>query len=106
MKKYIDLDDVRKDPVKQFVDSAAIMMDFLENRVPAADVVPAQRWISVKKRLPDVEQDVFVYTVSGTREACWLTSDGYWQASARMLDKDSVTHWMPQPEPPKEGEEK
>ena len=49
MKKYIDLDDVRKDPVKQFVDSTAIMMDFLENRVPAADVAPVVHgeWIMV-----------------------------------------------------------
>lgn len=82
-----------------------------------AGVQPIDRWISVKDRLPeddgkymvwykgeldicefDVESQTFGYTYDDYDEmyshlVCW--DDG--------MDKD-ITHWMPLPEPPKDGD--
>lgn len=59
-------------------------------------------WISVKDRLPDEAEFVLVW---GSHAMPWLVQiiegqftdveDGEWLTG--------VTHWMPLPEPPKEG---
>ena len=72
---------------------------------PALDVVPAEqgKWISVKDRLPDDERRVLVScrTKKGQQSVnlayYW---NGYWHGQGSMA---GVTHWMPLPEPPKEG---
>ncbi len=78
---------------------------------PAACVQPVKHWISVKDRLPKSGQNVLIYYP-------------YWggdEIQVAKLDDDeitfdvcgefnlrvsAVTHWMPLPEPPKEGDTK
>ena len=96
--------------------------------VPYADVVPVQKWISVKDRLPEPEQEVILctreietYGRHNEKKKIYRNIymgyfDGYeWltfychgcEYIFRMNEKFKnetieVTHWMPSPEPPKE----
>lgn len=69
-------------------------------------------WISVKERLPEHSEIVLVcdariaetpyvgiWTLEEDVEGadCWNDEGGWWRALSE------VTHWMPLPEPPKEG---
>lgn len=71
----------------------------------------AQGWISVKDRLPEVRHAVLGYTpfykniwaVTMHEDGCWY----FWYPGTSEYDQDwygPITHWMPLPEPPKEGE--
>ena len=61
----------------------------------------AQRWISVNDRLPRCGERVLVTNDGSVWEAYlsishkWVRQEFVWAAK--------VTHWMPLPEPPKEG---
>lgn len=68
-------------------------------------------WISVEERLPEKKQDVLMYFNSGNMAVGWwhdadehitfwcaYTDDGFYTGC------DCIpTHWMPLPDPPKEG---
>ena len=70
--------------------------------------VTLQKWISVTERLPEADTCVLAITANGSfktarcniyrngTEVCWATNDG--------LGESAITHWMPLPQPPKEGE--
>lgn len=66
-------------------------------------------WISVKDRLPDCKNFWYLIYVDGMSTMAFLDFDengnSYWLCH-NDNDKsdcwDSVTHWMPLPEPPKE----
>ena len=72
-------------------------------------------WISVKDRLPDDEEAVLIYW--GFDFGKGLEGEEYYAIAQYICsepkpywsehDKDTmvVTHWMPLPEPPEEGEE-
>lgn len=65
------------------------------------------RWIPVTERLPEPWKDVLVYSRYDFCEtAVYIGVPGKWRVTWNhgMLDVDSVTHWMPLPEPPKEVE--
>ena len=70
----------------------------LEQRVP--------RWISVEERLPDHEHEVLVYTdrYGGRTEFAYYVRhlEAWYQNCCLLIP--NVTHWMPLPEPPEEGE--
>ena len=55
------------------------------------------RWIPVTERLPDIGIEVLIYS-----EDDGICMDYYGGDSFGYYD---VTHWMPLPEPPKEGRE-
>ena len=60
-------------------------------------------WISVKDRLPD-KQDLYLVYSSGTYTVQWF--NGYeWviYSDEWAFEAHEITHWMPLPEPPKEG---
>ena len=63
--------------------------------------VTVQEWISVKDRLPKDDEIVIICTEKGFVYAGELIGDAW------FLDNDSwtesVTHWMPLPEPPDFG---
>lgn len=80
--------------------------------VPTADVQPVNQWISVKDRLPDesceclgvVDGEVTEVSYAPKQKGLicvWsmCDADGF-----KPLSDDAVTHWMPLPEPPKDGE--
>jgi len=62
-----------------------------------------RRWIPVVERLPDSAGSFLVCTRDGVAEALFLVDrmDVYWT----VPDYGDVapTHWMPLPEPPKDG---
>ena len=69
------------------------------------------RWISVKDRLPDNASDVLAYYDSECeiRIAPVNYYKGVWYDCVfnRPLDtlgQQKITHWMPLPEPPKDGD--
>lgn len=62
----------------------------------------AQRWISVEDRLPEESEDVLVFcrndnitwnTIAHRVRTLW------WRSGVPI---ESITHWMPLPEPPEE----
>ena len=77
-------------------------------------------WISVKNRLPELEQKVLIYAVgkeSGFEDSThvevsmrfvfhilpWDTGVEEWQAPWDYFNRNyEVTHWMPLPDAPKE----
>jgi len=68
--------------------------------------VVAQKWIPVTERLPDEWTDVLVWSKCGfCVVAVSLGSHGKWRESwtHMMIDDNTITHWMPLPEPPKEA---
>ena len=69
-----------------------------------ANGVTVQEWISVKDRLPEPWEQVLIYSRHDFCEsAFYIGVPGKWCSTwnHEMLDADSVTHWMPMPNPPK-----
>lgn len=72
--------------------------------------VTVQRWVPVTERLPEKEDTYLVYTERGSVYSSHFYTEmkfasGYVrEASWSQRGKVKVTHWMPLPEPPKEGE--
>lgn len=67
-------------------------------RVPAADVAPVQKWISVKDRLPEPKENAICINRHGDMMIGTYTEWG-WMFPCYF---EGPTHWMPLPEPPKE----
>lgn len=72
--------------------------------MPAADFQPV-KWISCKERMPEDNDRVLilaknesVYIAKHRVFGHFVVSFEYW------LDDTEVTHWMPLPEPPKDGD--
>lgn len=81
-------------------------------------------WISVKDRLPEIDERVLVFGVGkydcfiGTTQIaithmsdrnlinCHIKTQPYWIAPWQYFLTDyEITHWMPLPEPPKEDDD-
>ena len=72
------------------------------------------KWISVEERLPEDDTNVLVYAI-GNNEPSVIAMTGYthnmygfniegWRAPWQYFFYEyKITHWMPLPEPPKEG---
>ena len=63
------------------------------------------KWIPVTERLPKDGAEVLAFNKTGFAYVdCW--ADGKWKINS-MVDEEHeiVTHWMPLPEPPKDGAE-
>ena len=77
------------------------------------------KWISIKDKLPDEQQNVLVtsgnepyiakldrFDPSYLNELTWYIQGAPWRGGnwGTSLDKSNVTHWMPLPNPPKTEE--
>lgn len=75
-----------------------------------ANGVTVQKWIPVTERLPEDRGDVLavVYWHEKWRvKMAWCAQErNKWSVHVGFADRDdvTVTHWMPLPEPPEEGE--
>ncbi len=61
-------------------------------------------WISVKERLPEEFENVLVANRRGKHydiDKAWWSGSGFSRCAKGSYR--NVTHWMPLPEPPKEG---
>jgi hypothetical protein len=58
------------------------------------------KWIPVSERLPERGQEVICYDGGVLKPKVY--ADYYWNKAYDSWQR--VTHWMPLPEPPKEGE--
>lgn len=70
---------------------------------------PSELWIPVTERLPE-EEGLYLVTFFNERprlEMAWfyIDEEGFGYFSCDWSDFDSVTAWMPAPEPYKGGEE-
>lgn len=61
----------------------------------------ANKWISVKDRLPEKSGDYIAYTKDGIVWPYFFCGD-IWE-DALGFSTETVTHWMPLPEPPREN---
>ena len=69
-------------------------------------IEPKHEWISVRDRLPEQLKEVLVcFDGYGEKSVSTATYRNYfygkeWLSNMMSLSVDSVTHWMPLPEPP------
>ena len=116
--------DVREKLVELIMKSGAICYSYTAKELAdhlIANGVTVQEWISVKDRLPEEDGKYIVFEQSGGRtntsilrfakdarkvdrydfkgrwENAWYEYDSEWG----HYTVDSVTHWMPLPQPPK-----
>ena len=70
----------------------------------AARLAWDHRWIPVTERLPKDGAEVLAFNRTGFAYVDYR-ADGKWKINS-MVDEEHeiVTHWMPLPEPPKDGE--
>ena len=77
--------------------------DIFEQTYEPADTPTASTWHRVEDGLPDDSRDVLIFTASRiTGVGSFIRPNWYQWYSGGGLPVD-VTHWMPIPEPPKEG---
>lgn len=70
------------------------------------DAENRQRWIPVTERLPSKNDRYLTVAIEpwfGTTVVDSMRWSGVWMYDGRQTEA-TVTHWMPLPEPPKEGE--
>ena len=91
---FADLNYVYNNPNK--LDALSYMIDKLLEEQP--------KWISVKDRLPEEKVWVLCLCRAGIHEVLrWQNGQWLHDLSPFAYMKSFVTHWMPLPEPPKEG---
>lgn len=101
-----------KDPAA--VEALRAYAEATDNKTLADDIynwvgngVTLKKWIPVSERLPEDWENVLVFSKYGFCEtAVYLGIPGKWRVTwnHEFLEENSVTHWMPLPEPPKECE--
>ena len=118
---YIDADallkNINTNPAEAHNERCAQILEAILY-APAADVAPRAEWISVDERLPDMEpngkgryggaRSVRVLCACKQRSGRTFAKEGYYEpcGNGKVFWRipgsvDSVTHWMPLPEPPK-----
>ncbi len=84
------------------------ILDSIDNWSP---ITSSSEWVSVEEKLPEDRGDVLVRAYW---HECWQVMVGWyseihrhWLIITRYGEKETteVTHWMPLPKPPTEGEE-
>lgn len=125
MKKYIERDEL-VNRIKQNVnlndpDEQEWIVDECIRQAHAMPSVNVGEWISVDERLPDLEttrsdgyhrpKSVRVLCACEQRSGKVFVKEGYYELFSNKAcwripgSIDSVTHWMPLPEPPKGAEQ-
>jgi len=78
----------------QLADADKVMPDTCEHILDMSKMMDVNGWISVKDRLPELGTVVLVAKDIGSVNTTYFGVNGF--------RDESVTHWMPLPEPPKE----
>ncbi|PWM23660.1 MAG: hypothetical protein DBX40_07575 [Clostridiales bacterium] len=102
MDKYISTDALTEELKRR--DFLPVIVKQAIDAVPAAETCGG--WISVKDRLPEIDEDVLMFFGTGIMAVGFRLDDAAWCAySDGEYYSDCYTHpthWMPLPEPPKE----
>lgn len=69
----------------------------------AEDINVPNKWIPVSERLPE-EDGIYLISVNSETKGIYSRTAWYFTQNEQWLAMQEVTHWMPMPEPPKEGE--
>ena len=118
MAEYIDKNDLREyisgyikscngKPKYTDMDAMVSIISLLE-QMPAVDVQPVDRWISVNDRLPEADYDCFVWyscdTAFGKSKSWGIAHCSRCDWYTKHLDGDNIVvlYWMPCPKPPEE----
>lgn len=96
--------NTHSNPVKRAYTRAAAIIE----QITPEDVQPVNRWISVKKRLPEIGKSVLIYYPKWGGDEIQVAK---LEGDRMMFDicgefnigTGVITHWMPLPEPPKDG---
>ena len=83
---------------------AADAIEDLENKLNLWRQDKISRWIPVTERLPEVYETVLTYGKHGVLVDYYSGVKSELGNPLFMIMGAKVTHWMPLPEPPKEGE--
>ena len=72
----------------------------------AENATTTPKWIPVTERLPEDDTDVLAYQNRGDESRIVPANygRGVWFDGCFNCEADHLTHWMPLPQPPKEGE--
>ena len=66
-----------------------------------------QEWVSVEDRLPEHEKEVLFYSYGDYFAGFYCHCEKEWyfgsEKNPHEYSRTPITHWMPLPEPPKEG---
>ena len=89
----------------QDCEDAANAIEGLSHAVDQMTEWRKNRWIPVTERLPEHSGDYLVYSVGGNWEQLSTIEIAFWNDKNFIVQSFfAVTHWMPLPEPPKDGE--
>lgn len=66
------------------------------------ELLKERQWISVNDRLPEADQYVLTIDKLGFYYIDCVLNTGEWEENTSRINP--VTHWIPLPEPPKEGD--
>ena len=94
------------DKLKEAFETDGFLSPYMERMIDACPTV--NEWINVKDRLPEIGKEVLVCYDFGRMmvtalDGYWGTERLFWKYNNWITNPISVTHWMPLPEPPKEG---
>ena len=96
---YLNMDwhelDIMRNAIKDAINDI--------REVPAADVQPVNRWISVDKALPIYGGLVLAVDKNNTIRLGMYTDLG-WTSQFGNPMVAHITHWQPLPKPPKDGD--
>lgn len=101
MSDYISREAAKKILSSMLTDNAAECACNLVDCVFPADVEPVHRWIPCSERMPEHSGRYLCYCNGEVRILKYWRTQQEFQYGGR---KRNVTHWMPLPEPPEEGE--
>lgn len=114
MAEYLEKDSVLNAIRKSsnlYVDQQGMYLSCeLISAMPAVDVQPVGRWISVNDRLPEAAYDCLVWyscdTVFGKSKSWGIAHCSRCDWYTKHLDGDNIVvlYWIPLPEPPKDGD--
>lgn len=114
MSKLINLDELLKFPIRidhydkvngdeRYVLGIEAVLDYAKN----LPTIQQPEWISCAERLPDNIGNVLALLRFGKESRVYLAyyaNGEWWDCVFNTPTTETTTHWMPLPQPPKEGE--
>ena len=109
--QMIDLMDEAADAIEKLDAKYQMALNDIVQQSKESEGNKFRKWIPVTERLPEYMENVLVtdgvFSGMGWRDwyDCYDTKPReYWIAPSTNVNESNITHWMPLPEPPKDGE--